>query len=98
MSSTQTQTDVDTALRIPHLWVCKMLNDDFTPMDFVIELLMSLFNKNPDEAQQLTMEIHLKGSAIVGTYTKDIAVTKARRACERAESMNHPLRTIAEQI
>lgn len=95
--TTQTQSDVETGLRVPKLWICKMLNDNFTPMDFVVDLLMTLFNKNAEDAEQTMLEIHTKGFAIVGTYTKDIAITKANRACNRAALCGHPLRTIAEQ-
>ncbi len=95
--STATNTESHTGLQTPNLWVCRILNDDFTTADFVIELLMSVFNKNAEEAIGLTMEVHDKGSAVVGTYTKDIAVTKASRAMQQAELAGHPLRTVAEQ-
>ena len=67
-------------------------NDDFTPMDFVVMLLMAIFNKTTEEAEHLMMKVHMEGMAVVGTYSYDIAMTKASYATELSRSEGFPLR------
>ena len=67
-------------------------NDDFTTKDFVVEILVSVFNKDEQTAYELMELVHNSGSAIVGTYTYDIAVTRASIATERAKKNEFPLR------
>lgn len=67
-------------------------NDDFTTKDFVVEILVSVFNKDERTAYELMELVHNSGSAIVGTYTYDIAVTRASIATERAKKNEFPLR------
>lgn len=69
-----------------------MLNDDFTPMDFVVEVLRGIFFKSDVEAEILMLRIHREGEAVVGTYTFDIAETKARKTIDMAHDENYPLR------
>lgn len=96
MTDTVTQTETSLDLQIPNLWNAKILNDDFTPVDFVITILIDIFKKDEPEAVEMTLRVHEEGAAIVGTYTKDVAETKCRKAMILAEQDGHPLRLIAE--
>ncbi len=92
----ETQTDITTDIEVPNLWIVKIINDDFTPMEFVISVTMNIFNKDLEEATRITMEVHEQGSSVVGIYTKDVAFTKAKRATILAEADGHPLQIIPE--
>jgi ATP-dependent Clp protease adaptor protein ClpS len=96
MTDTATKSETSLGLRAPSLWNVKILNDDFTPIEFVVAILMDVFRKSEDEAFDMTFAVHHQGSAIVGTYTKDIAVSKIRRATMLAETEGHPLQLNAE--
>lgn len=85
-----------TETRKPPLYKVVMLNDDFTPMDFVVELLKKVFYKSQDEALRLMLEIHNRGLAVVGVYTRDIAETKADVAMHSARRQEHPLQCLVE--
>lgn len=78
--------------------VCKVVfyNDDFTSMEFVVEVLVSIFNKTESEAENLMMTVHNYGSAVVGTYTYDIAVSKANITKSIARKNEFPLRVEVE--
>lgn len=74
-----------------------MINDDFTPMDFVIDILIGVFGKTLEEALALTFEVHNKGRGIAGTYTRDIAETKVTKAMDLAKAEEHPFRVEVQQ-
>jgi ATP-dependent Clp protease adaptor protein ClpS len=76
----------------PKKYAVIMHNDDVTTMDFVVEVLKNIFFKTPDQAQELMMEVHTKGSAVVGVYTYDIAVSKALKTMRIAAGNNFPLK------
>ncbi|MGN0267655.1 MAG: ATP-dependent Clp protease adaptor ClpS [Lachnospiraceae bacterium] len=80
----------------PEMYHVVMYNDDFTPMDFVVEILMSIFNKTETEAFQIMYTIHRGTRAVVGTYIYDIAVTKAKEAVKRARQDGYPFRVETE--
>ena len=67
-------------------------NDDFTPMDFVVRLLMTVFYKNQEEAERLMLKVHHSDKAVVGIYSYDMAVSKVRRAVAMAREEGYPLR------
>lgn len=71
-------------------------NDDFTTMEFVVEVLVTIFNKTPEIAEQLMQTVHENGSAIVGTYTFDIAVSRANLTKNIAKKNGFPLRVEVE--
>lgn len=71
-------------------------NDDFTTMDFVVEVLISVFNKSREEATNLMQTVHQEGNAIVGEYTADIAISRARLAKSIARQQGFPLRVEVE--
>jgi ATP-dependent Clp protease adaptor protein ClpS len=75
-----------------------MLDDDYTPMEFVVELLQKYFSKNIEDATQIMLQIHQKGRAICGTYYKDIAVTKMNQVMIAAQQAGHPLHCLCEPV
>lgn len=73
-----------------------LLNDDYTTMEFVIEVLIAVFHKNPTDATQIMLDVHEKGKGIVGAYTYDIACTKIAQVEEMAIKRDFPLVTVME--
>ncbi len=73
-----------------------LYNDDYTPMEFVVALLESVFKKGPAEATQLMLQIHRKGSGIAGVYVLQVAETKVAAVHRMAEERGYPLRAGVE--
>lgn len=84
-------------VREPKRYRVIMHNDDFTPMDFVVEILIDIFRKDLLEAERLMMMVHENGRAAVGSYSYDIAVTKVRAASARAKEEDFPFRMTVEE-
>lgn len=80
----------------PPLYRVMMLNDDFTPMEFVVAVLELLFGKSPEEAARITLQIHRRGVGGCGTFTYEIAETKMMQVLELARENQHPLQCIIE--
>ena len=78
-------------LKKPRRFKVIILNDDYTPMEFVVGVLITYFNKTVDEADALTAEIHKNGKGIAGIYPLEIAETKLRQAMKLARKEEHPL-------
>jgi len=74
-----------------------LLNDDFTTMDFVVAVLMSVFHKNLVEATKIMLDVHQKGRGTVGVYTYDLAITKINRVHSLAKENGFPLKCIMEK-
>jgi ATP-dependent Clp protease adaptor protein ClpS len=72
------------------------LNDDVTPMDFVVEMLVGIFKHSEKTAQEITMTIHSKGSAVVGTYSYEIAEQKAVETTKNSREHGFPLQVAIE--
>jgi ATP-dependent Clp protease adaptor protein ClpS len=79
------------ALKKPSFYQVVLLNDDYTPMDFVVEVLEQFFSLGIEQATQIMLTIHHKGSAVAGVYPKDIAETKAQQVIDFAQHHQHPL-------
>ena len=75
-----------------------LLNDHYTTMDFVVEILMVVFHKNPDDANKIMLDVHKKGKGLVGVYTWDIAATKSEQVHAAAAANEFPLRCIVEPV
>ncbi|MCL2196274.1 MAG: ATP-dependent Clp protease adaptor ClpS [Treponema sp.] len=73
-----------------------LLNDHYTTMDFVVEILMVIFHKNPEDANKIMMDVHKKGRGIVGVYTWDIAITKSEQVLAAAKANEYPLMCVVE--
>ncbi len=82
----------NTRYKEPHKYQVIMYNDDFTPMEFVVETLQNVFFKSPDEAKQLMLKVHLEEKAVIGTYSYDVAKSKAEKAMALAKSEKYPLK------
>tara|TARA_R110002050_G_scaffold1244_2_gene8538 strand:+ start:64626 stop:64952 length:327 start_codon:yes stop_codon:yes gene_type:complete len=85
------------ALKQPPKYRVLMLNDDYTPMDFVIEVLESLFSMATDSATRTMMQVHTEGQAPCGIYTFEIAEAKVEQANSYAQSHGHPLQCTMEE-
>jgi ATP-dependent Clp protease adaptor protein ClpS len=81
----------------PKLYKVILLNDDFTTMEFVIEVLKVFFSMGQERATQIMLKIHNEGSAVCGVYPKDIAETKVTQVSEFAKQHGHPLRCQTEE-
>jgi ATP-dependent Clp protease adaptor protein ClpS len=81
----------------PSMWRVVLLNDDYTPMEFVVQLLEALFDKSPAEAYRIMMQVHTQGRGLAGVYPFDIAETRVARTEEIAESAGYPLKAIMER-
>lgn len=75
----------------PRLWKILLHNDNYTTMDFVVLVLVSVFHKSEGEAIRIMLDVHRKGTGIVGTYTREIAETKVTRVSEMAQQAQFPL-------
>ena len=83
-------------LKRPPLYKVILVNDDFTPMDFVCHLLVEVFKKSAAEATRLMLTVHQEGRGIAGIYSKEIAETKAIQAQQYARAEGHPLMATIE--
>ena len=84
-------------LKKPPLYKVIMLNDDYTPMEFVIEMLQSYFSKSQEQATEIMLHIHQKGIGICGLYTYEIAESKATQVLDKARKSQHPLQIKLEK-
>ena len=80
----------------PRKFKCVMHNDDYTPMDVVVYLLVDVFLKSIDDATILMLAVHEKGRGIAGVYSKEIAETKCQKAIDIARGMGYPFKITAE--
>ncbi|MDF2445186.1 MAG: hypothetical protein K0S46_422 [Moraxellaceae bacterium] len=81
----------------PPMYKVVIMNDDYTPMDFVVEVLESFFNMDREKATRVMLVIHTEGQATVGLYTRDVAETKAAQVVDYAQQNQHPLLCRVEQ-
>ena len=81
----------------PSMYKVLMLNDDYTPMEFVIYVLERIFNKTQDEATQVMLHVHQKGVGLCGVFTHDVAETKATQVMDLARRSQHPLQCTIEK-
>ena len=97
--STEIETKQKTKIDVepPSLWKVIVLNDDHTPMEFVIELLTGIFRHDQKSAQDLTLEIHNTGSAVVGVYSFEIAEQKGLEATQLSRTNGFPLQIQVER-
>lgn len=82
--------------RQPRRYKVLLHNDDYTPMDFVVWLLVEHFHKTETEATQIMLQVHMKGVGVCGVYTFEVAETKVARASEAAREQGHPLKCTLE--
>jgi len=80
----------------PTLYGVVLLNDDYTPMDFVVDVLETLFQKSPAEAYRVMMQVHREGRGLAGVYPWELAETKVDALLARARDAGHPLQAVIE--
>jgi ATP-dependent Clp protease adaptor protein ClpS len=90
--TTATKTTTKTNLKPISMFQVLLHNDDYTPMEFVSEVLMQFFGKNKEDADAIMMAIHEKGMGVAGVYTKEIATQKANETMKTAKIYGHPLK------
>ena len=78
-------------LKRPPLYKVFLLNDDFTPMEFVVEILKVFFSMDEDKATQVMLHVHTRGMGVCGVYSKDIAESKVRQVNDFSREHQHPL-------
>ena len=86
-------TDTVTKIKEPSMYNVVMLNDDFTPMEFVVHVLKVFFRKSQADSTAIMLEIHTKGSSIVGVYTREVAETKTKNVNDYSKEHEFPLLT-----
>ncbi len=84
-------------LKRPPLYQVILLNDDYTPMEFVVEILQSVFSMERTQATRVMLEVHTKGKGVCGVYTYEIAETKVAQVTTIAEQQHHPLLCTMEE-
>jgi|TARA_B110000093_G_scaffold153399_1_gene169110 ATP-dependent Clp protease adaptor protein ClpS len=95
---TQQSTRTVTQIKYPDRFNVVLLNDDFTPMEFVIQLLIEVFNANIEEAKEVTVRVHDDGKGIAGSYGLEIAEQKQQEATIISRHHGHPLKVIIEKV
>ncbi len=82
----------------PQMYQVVMLNDDYTPMEFVVVVIQEFFSKDRETATQIMLKIHLDGKAVCGVYSRDVAATKVDQVLEAAKKAGHPLQCVSEPV
>jgi len=82
----------------PQMYQVVMLNDDYTPMEFVIVVIQEFFGKDRETATQIMLKIHLDGKGICGVYSRDVAATKVDQVMDAAAKAGHPLQCVSEPV
>ena len=97
MASYEYDLEDELELEEPKKYKVLLLNDDFSTMDFVIEILTKVFRKSLEESETIMLNIHNNGKEICGVYTKEIAFTKVAQVKSMARKAKFPLKAIAEE-
>lgn len=85
-------------LQPPPMYQVVMLNDDYTPMEFVVWVLQEFFSKDQQEATSIMLKIHFEGRGICGVYSRDVSQSKVEQVLMAAHQAAHPLQAISEPI
>ncbi len=94
--SNQTFMDEELKVEVPRQYKVILHNDDYTPMDFVVDILINVFKKDELAATQIMLNVHNQGKGICGVYTYEIAETKVARVHQLAEQHEYPLHASME--
>lgn len=84
-------------LKRPPLYKVLMLNDDFTPMEFVVHVLKAFFGMNTERATEIMLHVHTRGVGVCGVFSRDVAETKVAQVAQYAQEHQHPLRCAIEK-
>ncbi len=85
-------------IKPPQMFQVVLLNDDFTPMEFVVHVIQEFFSKDRETATQIMLKIHLEGKGVCGIYTRDVASTKVDQVLQAARQAGHPLQCLSEPV
>ena len=96
-SRPQGELSSETAVQMPKMYAVVILNDDYTPIDFVVTVLMKIFHKQAEEANRLTMAVHTQGRAVIDIFTYDVAITKKLFTDQMSKEREFPLAVIVEE-
>ncbi len=97
MADTEVITESKSKTKTPPLYRVILMNDDYTPMDFVILVLKKFFQKDASEATKIMLQIHHQGSGLCGTFTYEIAETKTYQVNQFSRQNRHPLKCVMEK-
>ena len=84
-------------LKPPPMFKVMLLNDDYTPMDFVVVVLQTVFAMSREQATQVMLKVHRDGMGVCGIYTREVATTKVEQVIELAKTHQHPLQCLMEE-
>lgn len=90
-------TEIKPRVETPRMYKVMILNDDYTPMDFVILVLRRFFGKNEEDASKIMLDVHKKGSGVAGVYSLEIAEMKVMQVNQFSQANQHPLKSILEE-
>ena len=85
-------------LKAPSMYQVTLLNDDYTPMEFVVAIIQEYFNKDRETAMQIMLKVHTDGKGVCGVYSKDVALTKVELVMTHARKAGHPLQCVMEEV
>jgi ATP-dependent Clp protease adaptor protein ClpS len=86
-----------TKAKPPGLYKVLLLNDDFTPMDFVVSVLQKFFSMSREQATQIMLKVHREGMGVCGVYPKDVAASKVEQVISFSRQHQHPLQCVMEE-
>jgi ATP-dependent Clp protease adaptor protein ClpS len=92
----ESRTETDVAP--PSMYRVLLVNDDYTPREFVVAVLIAIFQKAPEEAARIMMSAHQSGKSVVGVYTYDVAASRTKRATTEAKDAGFPLLLYTEEV
>ncbi|MCP4701086.1 MAG: ATP-dependent Clp protease adapter ClpS [Gammaproteobacteria bacterium] len=84
-------------LKRPPLYLVILLNDDYTPMDFVVHVLEVFFNMDQEKSERIMLQVHYQGKGVCGSFTRDVAETKVKQVNDYSRENQHPLLCIMER-
>ncbi len=91
------ELDQEVMIKYPKKYKVFILNDDYTSMDFVVDILMSIFHKSYEQAENIMLEVHKKDRGLCGVYTHEIAETKVMQVVKKAKDSGFPLKATMEE-
>jgi len=98
MAVTEIQQETETQIKKPSKYAVFILNDDYTPWEFVVATLVRIFSKTEEEANEITRHVHHGGQGLCGIYSREVAETKVHTATEFAQINKQPLRTVMKKV
>lgn len=96
--STQINSESESTLNVPRQFQVLLINDDFTPMDFVVTVLEKYFSMNRIQATKIMLKVHTEGQAVCGVFARDVAETKVSQVNNYARENQHPLLCVMKKV